>query len=381
MNQELQTPAFVFDADVLAARVQKIRAAYKNGNIRLCYAVKANPFLVRDLLPLADYFEICSPGEYRICARYGVPPEKVVLSGVYKEESDIFSVVEQCGNKATYTVESIAQYRLLETAAKRYALALPVLFRLSSGNQFGMDEQTIENLLQQASPHLRVLGLQYYGGTQKKTEKIRKEAEKLQSFATALRQKYGFVCKRIEYGPGMGIGYFPAEQPQDEDELLQAAATAFANADEKVLEVGRFLAADCGEYFTRAVDVKQTDGTTYCIVDGGIHHLNYYGQTMAMKVPYMRQERNGKPVRADNRTPYTVCGSLCTTADVLVRACPLRDLQVGDVLVFQKAGAYSVTEGIYLFLSRNMPRIYRRAGGKLTLLRDGLATDPINSIQ
>ena len=37
--------------------------------------------------------------------------------------------------------------------------------------------------------------------------------------------------------------------------------------------------------------MKQNSGVHYCIVDGGIHQLNYFGQMMAMKQPYYRQLR------------------------------------------------------------------------------------------
>ena len=55
-------------------------------------------------------------------------------------------------------------------------------------------------------------------------------------------------------------------------------------------------------------------------------------------------------------------------------------LSVGDVLAFGRCGAYSVTEGIGLFLSRQLPRIVLRSerGGN-RLLRDFYGTDILNS--
>ena len=57
-------------------------------------------------------------------------------------------------------------------------------------------------------------------------------------------------------------------------------------------------------------------------------------------------------------TDYTLCGSLCTVADVLVREVKLKKLELGDVLEFGHCGAYSVTEAPALFLSRQLPAIY-----------------------
>jgi diaminopimelate decarboxylase len=40
-----------------------------------------------------------------------------------------------------------------------------------------------------------------------------------------------------------------------------------------LLEPGRFLVGPAGVYVTRVVDVKELDGRTVAIVDGGIHHV------------------------------------------------------------------------------------------------------------
>lgn len=51
----------------------------------------------------------------------------------------------------------------------------------------------------------------------------------------------------------------------------------------------------------------------------------------------------------------------------------------GDLLVFDRIGAYSVTEGIYLFLSRQLPVVltYTQKQG-LSLVRDAFPTDILN---
>ena len=146
----------------------------------------------------------------------------------------------------------------------------------------------------------------------------------------------------------------------------------FRSRGKIVLEMGRFLAAFCGYYVTRIVDQKRNLGQNYCIVDGGIHHLNYFGQMMAMKIPkfcHVKQEteytksRTEQPEKevalneSGEEEAWNICGSLCTVSDVIVKQLPLVDAKIGDVLVFERTGAYSVTEGIYLFLSRDLPPV------------------------
>ena len=244
------------------------------------------------------------------------------------------------------------------------------------GSQSYMDRAAVLNILKN-SAHLPICveGIQYYSGTQKRMGNIFGELDMLVSFF-AEAAEIAPQIRRLEYGPGLKVGYFEGDR-EDEDECLCAFAEKLKGISERyetVLELGRFIAADCGQYCTRIVDLKRTDGKGYCIVDGGIHHLKYYGQTMAMKTPHIVHfgAGEGEPER------WTICGSLCTTADVLARDVPLYGAKVGDMLVFGKAGAYSVTEGMGLFLSRDLPRIYKEEDGACVLLRDFIQTSKIN---
>lgn len=374
----IKTPSFVFDIDALVKRVKTIKSCFTHGE-KLCYAMKANPFLVNDLLDVVDCFEICSMGEFSIAMRAGVKPEKVVLSGVYKEENDTREVVGICADKSIYTVESISQFELLKKIANEYGLKLDVILRLSSGNQFGMDENTILGLFSTKQNTLKIKGIQYYSGTQKKHEKIMKEIETIIAFVENIEAN-GEEIEKIEYGPGLRVTYFDGDEQYDERVAVQEVSDAFTNSKHDIVyEMGRFIAAYCGKYYTSIVDIKNTNGTKFCIVDGGINHLNYYGQTMAMKKPHIRQFSNDFAEKKDGeKQPCTICGSLCTVSDVLVKAMPLEDVKNGDILEFARTGAYTVTEGIYLFLSRDMPRIYKKKDGKITLVRDVFCTNTLN---
>ena len=60
----------------------------------------------------------------------------------------------------------------------------------------------------------------------------------------------------------------------------------------------------------------------------------------------------------------------------MVKNLPLSGADIGDLLVFERVGAYSVTEGMYLFLSRKMPKVllYSRDEG-IQLVREAYQTD------
>ena len=405
-----QTPYYVFDTDEFAKRAAMIRAALdcKGGRrIPLCFSIKANPFLLHRLPAGLDHVEVCSPGELEICIALGVKPESIIYSGVMKEKCDIERAVSY--GAGILTCESIRHAALISEVmleciqegaheAEFAETKAQVILRLTSGNQFGMSLEDIEYIISHPDEFkgITVMGIHYYSGTQKSLRKINKDLEKIKSALSILKEKYGFEPQLVEYGPGLCVEYFEEDWQEKEKQSLDEAAEGLREFAEEYplgIEMGRFLAASCGKYYTQVKDLKSTGDANYAILDGGIHHLNYFGQRMAMQVPPISIYRadeiyfgeklgeikgaagpigntfNGCEVSENEErtvveftelpdTDYTLCGSLCTVADVLVREVKLKKLELGDVLEFGHCGAYSVTEAPALFLSRQLPAVY-----------------------
>lgn len=257
-----------------------------------------------------------------------------------------------------------------------------ILLRVTSGNQFGMSEADVTELIQRRAEysHLTIRGLQYFTGTQKKQiKKIAGEVAYIEDFIQKLEEKEGFVSQELEFGPGLGVPYFTKDDFEEDEKLLDAFTEIFKEERpyEVIFEMGRFLTASCGYYLTKIMDQKINDAVNVCIVDGGINHVNYYGQNMAMKTPILSYFPQHE--LEEKETEWTVYGSLCTVSDILLKKLVLKDARVGDYLVFHNIGAYSVTEGIYLFLSRKMPAIYLYSEEKgAELVRDQLETWILN---
>lgn len=356
--EKFGTPSYLFDLDRLTRRMETLKKAL-GSRAELCYAMKANPFLTGALRDLADRFEVCSPGEYDICRRLDIPEEKLVISGVNKSPEDTARMMDDCPRMGRYTAESPAQLELLHQCASRRKRKVSVLLRLTSGNQFGMDEEEVRRIVAERAkyPFLDIVGIQQYSGTQKHSEKrLRRQLSRLDGLISSLREESGFETRELEYGPGLPVFYFQDDEAFDEEAFLGEFASALADMAFQghiTLELGRSIAAECGYYLTAAADCKTNKGQHYVILDGGLHQMNYYGQSMAMRVPtvYRLRERDGE------ETLWNLCGSLCTVNDILVKQLPVKNLQPGDVFVFEKTGAYSVTEGMALFLSRDLPAV------------------------
>ena len=378
---QIGTPSFVFDETALAARMREIKAIVGD-SVHLCYSIKANPFLIPAMQKATELLEVCSPGELTICEDVGVDCSTILFSGVNKTLEDIEHAMD--AGVIRFTAESPMHIRLLEQAAAKRDRVYPVLLRLTAGTQFGMDESDLRSAIahKESYPHLDFVGIHYFSGTQRaKIEKDqRKELAMLGEFMDSLKADYGFETKKLEYGPGLYFPYFSHEDHSDTLAPIRELAPdlkAMAERCELTIEMGRFFASECGHYLTTVVDTKVNRGCGFAIVDGGMHHVNYLGGMMGMRVRVITHIP-GENHASDESADWSLCGSLCTTADVLVRQIALPGLVPGDVLAFHNIGAYSVTEGPALFLSRNMPKIVLYGENGARLVRDTIQSSKIN---
>ena len=71
-------------------------------------------------------------------------------------------------------------------------------------------------------------------------------------------------------------------------------------------------------------------------------------------------------------------GSLCTINDCILKCAKTPKLEINDTFIFKNVGAYSVTEGINLFLSRDMPKVLLISNNKEILVRDKFNTYKLN---
>lgn len=374
----MNTPYYVYDIDILKKKIDDIKKELPG--IPLTFSIKANSFVLDSISEEVSHVEVCSPGELHICKNLTLNPDKIIYSGVMKEVTDIEEAILY--GVHILTAESRRHFSLITQVAQKLGKKVNVILRISSDNQFGMDPEDIIEIISKKGDYenINLYGYHYYSGTQKrKIKQIETDIETIEKVFNTCRDKYGFEPKLVEYGPGLAVEYFKESGDIDDIELLKSVAPTIRAFAERVplgIEMGRFIVASCGSYFSSVKDIKNNYGIQYVIMDGGIHQLKYFGQIMAMHTPIIVQN-----IKRDKiKQKYTLCGSLCTVADVLAKDAELYELQIGDILEFKKCGAYSLTESSSLFLSRDMPAVYLKENGKLKNVRGVVECSEINTV-
>lgn len=358
------TPCFAYSGAVAAAGFRALRAALPP-RVRVAYAVKANPHsdLLRMFADLGASFDCASIGELERVAALGLPPGRTFFAGPGKRAAELAQALTQGVRVQAEGGEDLARLDALAAGPVDVNLRVHPAFDLDEGNRiiggtgpsaFGVDEEDVPALLARAASlrHVRIRGLHVFtASNQRHAAKLLAIHSAVLDLAKRLHDTHGLVFEQVDLGGGLGIPYAPEEAPPDLAALGQGLSDVLKAhswfTGELILEPGRFLAGPCGVYLARVVRIKESRGTRFAILEGGINHL-------------IRPLLTGQafPVKAVGRgkgeVPHTLAGPLCTSLDRLGEV-RLPALKAGDLLAFGQAGAYGRNEGMTHFLSHPVP--------------------------
>ncbi len=358
------TPCFAYSAGVAEAQFRALRAALPE-RVRIAFAVKANshPSLLSRFAALGASFDCASSGELEKVVALALPPQRTFFAGPGKRTPELAKALAMGVRIQAEGWEDLARLDALAQGEVTVNLRVHPAFEVAEGNRiiggsgpsaFGVDEEDVPALLARAADlrHVRIRGLHVFAASnQRDASKLLATHAAVLDLARRLRDQHGMVLEQIDLGGGLGIPYAPEEAPLDLAALGQGLADLLARhpwfTGELILEPGRYLVGPCGVYLARVVRIKESRGTRFAILEGGINHL-------------LRPLLTGQafPVKAVGKGggshPTTLAGPLCTSLDRLGEVA-LPALAPGDLLAFGATGAYGFSEGMTHFLSHPVP--------------------------
>ena len=358
------TPCFAYSGTVAEAQFRSLRAVLPP-RVRLAYAVKANPHpaLLARFAGLGASFDCASLGELERVEVLGLPPGRILFAGPGKREAELRKALLMGVRVQAEGWEDLARVEALSDRAVAVNLRVHPAFEVAEGHRiiggsgpsaFGVDEEDVPALLQRARAlrHVHIAGLHVFAASnQRDAAKLLTIHGAVLELAQRLHQAHGLALEQIDLGGGLGVPYASEEVPLDVMAFGQGLSNLLAQypgfRGELILEPGRFLAASCGVYLARVIRVKESRGTRFAILEGGVNHL-------------LRPLLTGQPFpvkavgRGGGAYPTTLAGPLCTSLDRLGEV-HLPELHAGDLLAFGTTGAYGLSEGMTHFLSHPVP--------------------------
>lgn len=356
------TPLYVYAANHIRARYQALSDTFADMRPLIAYAMKANSnqAIITLLSNEGAGADVVSGGELERAIKAGIPPHKIVFSGVGKTEAEMHQGLAH--GIHCFNVESEAELVRLNAVAAERGVVAPVSLRInpdvdakthakiSTGkaeNKFGIhfiDAPRVYADIAAAS-NLNAIGVDMHIGSQLIDLQPFENAFMLLAELVRELRTLGHTINHVDIGGGLGIAYEPGSKAADLNAyaaIVQRHITPLECA--VILEPGRWLVADAGVLVTTVEYVKPGSSRNFIIVDAAMNDLirptlyEAYHEIISVKEPAA-----GAPkITAD------IVGPVCETGDYLGLNRTIAQPEPGDLLAVKSAGAYgAVMAGTY----------------------------------
>ncbi|MFP3419015.1 type III PLP-dependent enzyme [Bacillus sp. SIMBA_154] len=372
------TPMYVYDGDELKDHYDRITSwLHQSAEVFFSFKSNGNLSIASLLRSFGAGIEVASVGELLMAVKAGYSPQHIIFSGPgkRKEEIDtaiehqIYCIIAESKEELIYIAES-AKHQGKQVAAgiRINPESIESRAKIKMGgvpSPFGIDESKLGDvfdLFQAYEDTLLFKGIHIYLGTQ-----VLDETSLLSSFeytlntAVRIKNDYGLTCEMVDLGGGFGVPYFQHETPLNAERLFQKVAELIRAYESElafprfIIEMGRFLLAECGVYLTSIQYVKNSKGEPFLIADGGMHHhqaMTFRGRLLRNNYPMRLIKHSNKPAAV---VKQTIVGPLCTPEDLIGRQVELPQGEPGDLLCIEKSGAYGLCYSPTLFLGHSSP--------------------------
>lgn len=345
------TPVYVYSAKTIKRHFQVFQSSFSDVPHIICYSVKANSniAILSLLRAMGSGADVVSGGELIRALKAGIPPEKIVFSGVGKTTKEMEMALS--AGILMFNVESLEELEVLGEVAKKLNKPAPFAIRMnpdvdpkthpyiSTGlrkNKFGIPEDQVITAYKKAlnNPFLKPIGLDAHIGSQITSLSPFRDAlyrlKKVWKDLTSL----GLELKYLDLGGGLGIIYNDEEPPLPQEYAEAIVKDVKELKATLILEPGRVIVGNAGILVTQVLYVKENVERKFVVVDAGMNDL--------IRPAFYQAYHKIVPVeeKSEEEMVVDVVGPICESSDFFARDRKLPKVRRGDLLAIMSAGAY-----------------------------------------
>jgi diaminopimelate decarboxylase len=386
------TPAYLYDLDGIRGAARALGAGLGQGAFVVAFAAKANSAgpVLRALFAEGCGADVVSGAELALVEKAGLPPDKIVFSGVAKQDAELDRALHAGGNGIyaiqAESIEEIARIGARAAAAGRRArvslrvnpgIAIDTHAHVATGHdeaKFGIARADLGEAFAAVDrqPAIALVGVSsHIGSTQTSTAPYEAAARVLFEIARAREGSRG-PLEFVDAGGGFGIDYgngCPAS-PADFGKVLRAVQKeAGASHLKLVVEPGRALVGPFGVLVASVIQskVSRSSGRRWLMIDAGMNDLLR---------PALYQARHRIEPLSDESAPrasFRVVGPICESSDDF-GAYELPAEPPPSRVVIRDSGAYGFTMASN-YNGRPLPAEVFVSAGRVTEVFPRLAED------
>lgn len=347
---------YLLDSEQFVKNYNELKSAfseiYPQFNIAYSYKTNYTPKFCKIIDSLGGFAEVVSDMELEIALKIGVSPKHIIWNGPYKNPVKFRELLLAGG---TVNLDSWYDLSVIKEIVKSETKApLNVGIRCNADigdgvlSRFGFDvcSDEFKNAIEflKSTPNINLVNIQCHFAC-RRLDTWRPRAEMMLD----LLDKFDIAPERIDIGGGLYgkmsddlKAQFDAYIPEYR-EYAESAATLFAErfADSAykpllLIEPGTALVGDCMKFVSRVTDIKSVRGHAIATLLGSMYNIN---PTLNKKNPPISVYHGENPTQ--NYSDIDLAGYTCIESDYLYRGFN-GDLAVGDLVVFDNVGSYSV---------------------------------------
>jgi diaminopimelate decarboxylase len=387
---EVGTPFYCYSTATLTRHYQVFADAFADVRALVCYAMKANSnqAITATLAKFGAGADVVSGGELKRARLAGIPPEKIMFSGIGKTASELASAVDEgilCVN-----VESEAELELLSSIASAKGRTARISIRVNpdidakthhkiatgkAENKFGIPISRAREIYALAAKlkALEVAGVDMHIGSQiTELDPFGNAFALLAEFVRVLRGD-GHKISHVDLGGGLGIPYRDDNEPPPHPEAYaEVVKRATRDLDCRLIfEPGRLLVGNAGILVTRVLFVKHGEAKNFVVVDAAMNDLirpTLYDAHH--EIWPVAKKPSGRRIRAD------VVGPVCESGDFLAVNREMMEPAKGALLAVMSAGAYGAVQAGTYNTRALVPEVLVK-GDEWALIRPRLEVDQL----
>ena len=343
----------------------------------IAYAVKANSNLsvLTTLAELGAGADTVSEGEIRRALAAGVPPERIVFSGVGKTAREIAFALEAGVADSTSSPSRSSSCsrrsprRLGATAPMSPSASIPTSTPAARQDLHRQGGEQVRRLLARGRAALRQARPSCPASRSRRRLPHRQPDHRPGALRSRLRhagrpgratlRAEGLPVERLDLGGGLGVPYFRRAAAAAARRLRRDGRAARLGdlGVQLAFEPGRMIAANAGVLVSRGHPREATARRS--LPDGRRGHERPDPPGHVRRLP--RHPPGAQPAPRRRAIVDDVVGPVCETGDTFARDRDLPPLQPGDLVAFMTAGAYGAVMAGTTTPARWSPRCWSTA--------------------
>ena len=393
------TPAYIYSKKSFENNFSNFSNTLKKvlgpkSDILVAYSVKSNSNIaVIDILnSLHSGADVVSIGELQRALKVGIPPDKIVFSGVGKTQEEMAFGIDK--NILQFNVESLAELKKLSEISISKGKNCPVAIRINPdieagghknistgvhGTKFGIDYKEVQKIYEYASnlKGIKIVGIDVHIGSQiTNLAPFKLAYNKIADLVRVLREK-GHKISNIDLGGGIGILYDNSDNIFSLTEYAEMVLQTVGNLGCKIIfEPGRFISGNAGLLLTKVVRLKSNSKHNFLIVDAA---MNDFLRPVLYDASHNIIEVIKKNKKINNLS-YKVVGPICETGDIINENCYFNDPKEEDLLAILDVGAYGASMSS-TYNSRSLVPEVLVSGKEINIIRKRITADQMMAFE